>query len=179
MAQFGLEIGMKEAKAMFFDRSKVQNATDKTTRRVFSQFGAFVRRDARKSMRKPRMMKISEMDQDQVEAFRLRQRMAEQQGKPKPKRPLAPSKPGTPPRVITGLIKKLILFGYDSNRRTVVIGPVRTNAKGSDVPEVLEQGGRSRNWRGKKINVEARPFMGPAFEKNEPKLPGMWADSIT
>jgi len=28
------------------------------------------------------------------------------------------------------------------------------------------------------MRIKARPFMGPAFEKERPKLPAMWAGSL-
>lgn len=30
----------------------------------------------------------------------------------------------------------------------------------------------------RQVNIAARPFMGPAMEKEEPKVPAMWRDSI-
>jgi hypothetical protein len=46
-------IGMdfKAIKGTFFDRAPVMNATDRATRRVFSRFGAYVMRRARKSIK--------------------------------------------------------------------------------------------------------------------------------
>lgn len=46
-------IGMqlKAAKSLFFDRARVINAVDRTTRRNLSRFGAFVRKRARSSIR--------------------------------------------------------------------------------------------------------------------------------
>jgi len=47
-------IGMtfQAAKAGFFDRQKVQAAVDRSTRKVFSKFGAFVRQRAKTSIKK-------------------------------------------------------------------------------------------------------------------------------
>lgn len=47
---FGIKLS--EAQRGFFDVPKVVSAMDKTTRRVFSKFGAFVRRRAQSSIRK-------------------------------------------------------------------------------------------------------------------------------
>ena len=49
-------IGMKldAAKGLFFDRARVTNAVDRTTRKNLSRFGAFVRKRARSSIRKRR-----------------------------------------------------------------------------------------------------------------------------
>ena len=45
-------IGMKldAAKGLFFDRARVTNAVDRTTRKNLSRFGAFVRKRARTSI---------------------------------------------------------------------------------------------------------------------------------
>ncbi len=136
---------------MFFDRDKVRKKTDGATRRVFSRFGAFVRTAARHSIRKRK----------------------------------AASKPGQPPSSHTGLLRRLIFFGYDRNRRSVVIGPERLNQKIGDAPAALEYGGHSTVVEGlrsrrrkRRVKITARPYMGPAFEREIPKLPAMWRQSI-
>jgi hypothetical protein len=48
----GFSIGLRQAKANFFDRTAVKNAVDRATVRVLSRFGAFVRTRARSSIRK-------------------------------------------------------------------------------------------------------------------------------
>lgn len=140
-----------EITKLFFDRKAVTSRVDRTTRRVLSKFGAFVRRTARSSIRK-------------------RKRTSE---------------PGKPPSSHTGLLKKFIFFGYDPRKDSVVIGPVRLSQKGrGEAPSLLEYGGHTQvEHRGnprkrKRARVRARPFMGPAFEQEQPKLPAMWRDSI-
>ena len=97
------------------------------------------------------------------------------------------SRPGEPPSSHGGLLKRYILFGYDTGRRSVVIGPMKLNQKVGNAPEALEHGGVSviTEWapRGEKrptrrVRIAARPFMGPAMAQEKPKLPKMWADSI-
>jgi len=143
-------IGM-DIKKMFFDRKVVRSAVDRATRRVFSKFGAFVRRGAKSSIRKRKRI----------------------------------STPGEPPSSHSGLLKRLIYFGYDRQRRSVVIGPVRLNQKVGDAPEALEYGGTSTvvaSLRGRRkkrrVKIAARPYMGPAFEHEKPKLAAMWRDSV-
>jgi len=138
-------------KQMFFDRKAVSGAVDRATRKVLSRFGAFVRTGARHSIRKRKRV----------------------------------SAPGEPPSSHTGLLRNFILFGYDRGRRSVVIGPQRLNQKVGDAPHALEHGGTStvvEGLRGKRkkrrIRIAARPFMGPAFEREKPKLPAMWASSV-
>ena len=95
------------------------------------------------------------------------------------------SSPGQPPSSHTGLLKRFIFFGYDADRKTVVVGPMRLNQKVGAAPEALEHGGPStvvsgrRNRRRKRrIRIQARPFMGPAMAKEAPKFPGLWSNSV-
>ena len=93
----------------------------------------------------------------------------------------AVSQPGQPPSSHAGHLRRLIFFGYDSARKSVVIGP--TPLRGTaEAPPLLEYGGRARRKDRKGRNVLAtyrpRPFMGPAFEQEKPKLPAMWANSV-
>ena len=93
----------------------------------------------------------------------------------------AVSEPGRPPSSHVGLLKKLLFFGYDAGRKSVVIGPTPLHGE-AETPPLLEYGGKARR-RGRKgrmvmANYRARPFMGPAFEQEKPKLPAMWAGSV-
>ncbi|HOQ87862.1 MAG TPA: hypothetical protein PLQ89_19315 [Phycisphaerae bacterium] len=137
-----------EIKRMFFDRQAVISKVDAATRRVLSKFGAFVRRSAKSSIRK--------------------------------RKKAAP--PGQPPSSHTGLLKKFIFFGYDAARQSVVIGPTRLNQKGrGEAPPLLEYGGKTTLKRGgkkRRVTYQARPYMGPAFEKEKPQLPAMWRGSV-
>ena len=143
-------IGMV-TKRMFFDHKAVRSAVDRTARRVLSKFGAFVRRGAKSSIRKRKRA----------------------------------SSPGQPPSSHAGLLKKFIFFGYERDRRSVVIGPARLNQKIGDAPHALEHGGISTVVEGlrgrrrkRRVRIKARPFMGPAFEQEKPKLAAMWRDSV-
>jgi hypothetical protein len=137
-----------EIKRMFFDRQAVVSKVDAATRRVLSKFGAFVRRSAKSSIRKRKK----------------------------------PAPPGQPPSSHTGLLKKFIFFGYDAARQSVVIGPTRLNQKGrGEAPPLLEYGGKTTLKRGgkkRRVTYQARPYMGPAFEKEKPQLPAMWRGSV-
>jgi len=140
-----------DVKRVFFDTKTVRAKTDRATRRVLSRFGAFVRQTARRSIRKRKKS----------------------------------SQPGRPPSSHTGLLKKFIWFGYDVVRRSVVIGPVRLSQKGrGEAPSALEHGGlvmmRPRRREGKetRTRIRPRPFMGPAMDREKPKLPVLWRDSI-
>ena len=137
-----------EITKLFFDKKAVTSKVDAAKRGVLSKFGAFVRRAARSSIRKRKK----------------------------------PAPPGEPPSSHVGLLKKFIYFGFDPARQSVVIGPVRLSQKGrGEAPHLLEYGGTGtvqRKGKRRQAKIRARPFMGPAFEKEQPKLPAMWRDSV-
>ena len=86
------------------------------------------------------------------------------------------SKPGRPPVSHTGLLKKFLWFGYDTTRRSVVIGPVRLSRRGRNgkAPATLEYGGTVTLPNGRKATIEPRPYMGPAFRTGLTQLPYFW-----
>ncbi|MEP0848620.1 MAG: hypothetical protein HRF50_17580 [Phycisphaerae bacterium] len=136
-------------KNLFFDRPKVQRAVDKAKRQALSRAGAFIRTTAKHSIRKRK----------------------------------GSSPPGKPPHSHTGLLRRFIFFGYDPATDSVVVGPV--GFKRSSAPNVLEFGGVTtvvRRRRGKvvkrKVRIAKRAYMGPALEKERPKLPKVWANSV-
>ena len=139
-------------KDMFFDRQTVISRVDKATRRVLSRFGAFVRQTAKQSIRRRKMT----------------------------------SPPGSPPTSRTGLLKRFIWFAYDpaaaAGGGSVVIGPARLTQRGRGAaPSLLEYGGMAtleRDGKRTRTRYDARPYMGPAFEKEQSKLPAMWRNSI-
>jgi hypothetical protein len=91
------------------------------------------------------------------------------------------SPPGGPPFSHTGFLRRFIFFGYDRDRRSVVIGPVLAGSR-SGAPENLEYGGRAevrrRDGRAESAAVRPRPFMGPAFQEELPGFPDLWRDSV-
>jgi hypothetical protein len=93
----------------------------------------------------------------------------------------AASAPGQPPSSHVGTLRRNIFFGFDTAARSVVIGPTPIRSE-VEAPPLLEYGGRARrkDRKGKTVTAtyRARPFMGPAMEKELPKLPAMWANSI-
>jgi len=93
----------------------------------------------------------------------------------------APAAPGSAPSSHTGLLKRLIFFGYDPARQSVVIGPAPLRST-VEAPPLLEYGGtarrKGRNGKTKSATYQARPYMGPAFEKERKVLPPLWRDSI-
>lgn len=175
-----IKLKIADVKKMFFDRQAVTGAVDKASMRVLSKFGAFVRTAARGLIRPAKQAPIAELSDEQRVAYARAVAIAKRHGKPRPRRPMQSSKPGQPPRSHLGLLKRFIFFAYDRDGNSVVIGPARLNgvSGGPGALEALEEGGRSKNAKGKTIRVAARPFMGPALAKEEPKLPAMWANSV-
>ena len=136
-------------KDMFFDRVTVIRAVDGAKRKVLSKAGAFIRTAAKTSIRK--------------------------------RKKSAPA--GSPPHSHEGSLRRLILFGYDKAADSVVVGPV--GFKKSTAPSVLEHGGetvvlsrRRGRLTSRKVKIAPRPYMAPAREKELPKLPLLWRNSI-
>lgn len=141
---------LSTAKNAFFDRSAVLNAVTRAERQILSKFGAYVRTAARTSIR----------------------------------RRIRPSLPGQPPSSHTGLLRNFIFFVYDARRHSVLVGPVRLHQKAGEVPATLEYGGTSAVFdrqlrRMRPIVIKARPYMRPALAREQPKLPALWANSVT
>jgi hypothetical protein len=95
----------------------------------------------------------------------------------------ARSDPGKPPNVHTGLLKNNVLYSFDPATCSVVIGPVKMNAKGTDVPRTLECGGNvdiAGKWSlfKKRVVVSPRPYMAPALEKNQANISKIWANIL-
>lgn len=92
-----------------------------------------------------------------------------------------PSLPGQSPSSHSGLLRDNIYFAMDLGNRSVVIGPAKLGG-GTDAPHVLEYGGDTvisgGRSRGKRIHIEARPYMQPAFEENLSKLPDIWREAV-
>lgn len=89
-----------------------------------------------------------------------------------------PSRPGQPPHSHVGLLRDQIFYAYDPRRESVVVGP-RVFHEARDVPGVLEFGGTLPvGPRGRAARYPARPYMGPALERSEPKLAEFWRNSV-
>lgn len=86
--------------------------------------------------------------------------------------------PGTPPRTHTGLLRKLIWFGYDDSTDSVVVGPKRFNSSGRPVPQVLEQGGPGKTSKGVPAIYRKFPFMAPALTAEQDKFAGLFEGAI-
>jgi hypothetical protein len=91
------------------------------------------------------------------------------------------SKPGKPPLSHTGLLKNYIYYSFDQQARSVVVGPAALNAKGKDVPRILEYSGNTKiktKQGNKNVHIAARPFMAPALKVSQPKMAALWKNSV-
>ncbi len=82
-----------------------------------------------------------------------------------------PSPEGMPPHSRRGQLRRAIAYSVDKQRQVVVIGPER-DAVGTS-GSAHEFGGRYRRERYPK-----RPYMGPALEKLQDRLPEFWSSSV-
>ena len=157
-------VGIAQAKMQFFDR-QIFSAAERAEKRVLSRFGAYVRNDAKKSMRSSRGRIVTTRTGRQRRVFK-------------------PSKPGKPPKSIEGLLRRFVYYAYDKYKGTVVAGPTilpNKSRHGVPIPGLHEHGGTQVVRFGKKQVVAkypARPYMRPAGEKNTKKLGQLWKDAI-
>ncbi len=148
MANSGLNIGLRLAKGNFFDRGTVQSAADRTTKRVFSRFGAFVRTRARSSIRKRKRVSTP--------------------GQP-PSSHVGTLKKfiffGFDPIKRSVVIGPVPISGGGTAPETLEYG-------GQASLFVKEKKQRVT------ANYRPRPFMTPAFTEEQKTLPALWRDSV-
>ncbi len=146
-----MQVGMT-VKKMFFDRAKVKSKVDRTTRRVLSRFGAYVRTAARSKIRTRKA--VSQPGNPPSSHLGLLKRFIYF---------------GYDPARETVVIGPMPLHGrgYGNALEALEYGGTFTRYTGGRR--------RKRRYRAK---YKARPFMGPAFEQVKPKLPQMWRDSV-
>ncbi|WP_437226020.1 hypothetical protein SH661x_004364 [Planctomicrobium sp. SH661] len=104
-----------------------------------------------------------------------------QDAKQRIRRRQRPSNRDESPTNQTGLLKRHIYFVFDPDRRSVVIGPAQLST-GTNAPTTLEYGGTTTinlpRRQPVQVRIEARPYMGPAFRQELPKVPALWRDSV-
>ena len=133
---------------LFFDSAAVVRSVDKSTRKVLSKFGAFVRRTAKQSIRKRK----------------------------KPSTPGMP--PSSHTGLLKRFIffgydqqKNSVVIGptqlTENNRGQA---PNVLEYGGRTTVEV--------NTKNTHVKIRPRPFRGPAFEKEKQSLPALWQDSV-
>lgn len=160
------------AASYFLNTKVVYEKLDRATAKSLRTVGALTRVVAKRSLKKPRQMKLSEMSPRQVASYRKRQKIAKLNGWKRPYRPLRKAKPGDPPKNRSGALKNAIFFGYDAASKSTVIGPVPLHTKSA---HALEHGGTVSlpDPRGKRVSMTfaGNPFMSPALEEVSEKIP--------
>lgn len=147
MPTFG-EFSKRSSRATFtgfFDRPEVIRRLERKQLRVLSRTGGFARKTARRRMKEG--------------GFGERQRF---------------SKPGQSPRFHTRRLKDLIFYALESNKDSVVIGPVSFQSQAALAlgaktgAQLLEEGGIIYFPRRKKTGrIDARPYMAPTMQVAE------------
>jgi len=152
-------IGLRLDKSMFFDRRPVMDAVDAATRRVLSRFGYLVRKAARASIKES--AGGSSPGQPPHSHMRARRRRLNAKRRKEGQEPIK--------KGFEGL--RFVLFAFNAESRSVIIGPASNRSRSMTIPEILEYGEKDPR-------VAARPFMGPSFEKEQKSLPSLWANSV-
>ncbi len=78
---------------------------------------------------------------------------------------------GSPPHTRRGQLRRAIAYAVEKQQLRVVIGPEH---------EVVGESGKAHEFGGRyrREQYEKRPFMGPALEKLQDRLPPLWAGSV-
>ena len=182
----GLGFKVDQAKRLFFDRKAVTDQVDKAERGVLSRFGAFVRWNARRRIRKRK--KVSQPGQAPSSRTGLLKRLLYFVWDPSSRSVvIGPAALNGGDRDGAEMLEK----GGTTTRKLWVIQPEDIAGATRDRHGRLRyadgrfvQGGGEVQFRtGPKaprvrVKYEARPFMGPALADELPGLPGMWRDSV-
>jgi len=78
---------------------------------------------------------------------------------------------GQPPSTRQGQVKRALAYKVEKEKDLVVVGPEEPVVGTSAAAH--EHGGRYKGDR-----YEKRPFMGPALEETQPRLPRLWRGSV-
>lgn len=160
------DLKLKAAKGGFFDREPVRRAVDAAALRILSRFGAYVRQRARTSVRVREG--VSPPGRPPFGHRSGVRRKADRSGEVRV-RPAS-------------LLREFILFSYDRERKSVIVGPAKLSGTvGPRALEALEYGGPTVALVGGKkrsVTVRARPFMRPAFAEELQRLPEDWRNAV-
>jgi len=174
-----LAFKLDAAKGLFFDRQAVTSRLTQAKRRVFNRAGGLVRKVARRSIRPISKRLLGQIAVKKAEANRLpaknpRRRTLWREIRELQRR--AHSRPGKPPKSITGLLRSNIFYAFDPQADSVVIGPTLLN-KSTGAQHTLEYGGQAQIGP-RKVSILPRPYMGPAQQQVQPAVAEMFRDSL-
>lgn len=171
-----INLNLKSAKGAFFDRAVVFGALSKARRKALSRIGAFVRQRARTSIRKRGGVSPPGGPPYSHEGL-LRKHIYFAYDRVRESVVIGPSvNPPSPGRRTGPTVPELLEYGGkipgDGSEIFVSTGPGR-DAKGRHT-----KGGRTRITLDGTLNYKPRPFMGPAFAKEQPGFAQIWKDSV-
>lgn len=157
-------VTIREFKLLFFDRRPIIAAAHRGVRDAMRRPSLAIRLRARRLMRPARQKPFSEMTAEERRRYAIAVFYARKAGGKKPRRPFAHSKPGEPPRVIVGHVKRLLFAGWDSKTQTAVIGPAYLPGapRQPTTPQKLEAGA---------TRLKPRPYMLPSLKAELPNIP--------
>lgn len=171
-------IGFKVT-SMFFDRQAVTSKVDAATRRVLSKFGAFVRTASRSSIRK-RKKASAPGSPPSSHKGQLRRFIFFSYDRSTNSVVIGPERLGS-----VGEAPALNEYGGTAQRMRALPRQggrkAHTKAQAAAYRRKVLAGEITPPVRQKvkyTAVYPARPFMGPAFEKEKPKLAGLWAGAI-
>jgi len=167
--------------------------------RIIRRQALTVRKIARRSMRRKRRYRSVEAMPIELQIVFKRKRSAwhmmgeKPQYEPLPMHLSVPSRPGTPPGVVRGQLKKF-LFAEKSSKSflnrargtSFVVGPKLLPDKkdiGATTPEVHEYGGTRVNTTGefgraRTAKYPKRQYMEPALKIAQPRFAAMWKNQV-
>lgn len=163
-----LNVTIRGVRASFFDSTKVLTAARKGTERALAKCGAYLRREAKSSIR---YATTSAAPGQPPKAHRGRMTRTSRK------------KDGTVTTRQVSPLKELIYFAR-TEAGSVVVGPADFKNKatrGYRVPTVLEQGGtvHARTTRGvRAARYPGHPFMAPALRRVQGKFPALFQDLL-
>ena len=153
-----------------WDASQLMRQQHGVRRRYLFKAGGTIRTTARRSLRKARRIRVSELPDEAQEEYReaLEDFRAGHRDRP-PVLNTIVSDPYNPPllQMSPSPLRNGLRFSVDKGAETVVIGPERSN---EGIAGDLEFG------RGK--IRKPRPFMRPAYQKTLPQLPSLFRSAV-
>jgi hypothetical protein len=180
MVAVGLRLN--QAKSLFFDRQKIQNAVGRAERRVLSKFGAYVRADARASIRR-RKRPSRPWQSPTNQTGRLKNNIFFVFDPARRSVVIGPVLLGRG----TGA-PEILEYGGVTVVRTMRREPRPRKQQDrqrspAEIQRIIawkrKQGRQPALVTLKRITIEPRPYMGPAFEENRlQELPRLWQDAV-
>lgn len=174
---------IKQAQGLFFDRAAVEDPAERATKRNLSKIGAFVRRTARSSIRKRK--NVSQPGMPPTNRTGLVKQFIFFVYEPNQQNVVI-----GPARINRGDPDALEMLEHGGQTKRRILIVTRTDG-------TVDSAGNLRNARGRfvgeatrvvfsakakprRVKYKARPFMGPALEKEttNPKLAASFKDSI-